>query len=51
MINLPTRVFDPFRNMTVGFDDIFDRMVYLDHFGQFDATGNFLPVFAEHSVY
>ena len=26
MINLPTRVFDPFKNMTVGFDDIFDQL-------------------------
>ena len=26
MINLPTRVFDPFKNLTVGFDDIFDQL-------------------------
>ena len=26
MMNLPTRVFDPFKNMTVGFDDIFDQL-------------------------
>ena len=26
MINLPTRVFDPFKNLTVGFDDISDQL-------------------------
>ena len=26
MINLPTRAFDPFKNMTDGFDDIFDQL-------------------------
>ena len=26
MITLPTRVFDPFKNLTVGFDDIFDQL-------------------------
>ena len=26
MINLPTRVFAPFKNLTVGFDDIFDQL-------------------------
>ena len=26
MINLPTRVFDPFKNLTVWFDDIFDQL-------------------------
>ena len=26
MINLLTRVFDPFKNLTVGFDDIFDQL-------------------------
>ena len=32
MINLPTRVFDPFRNMTVGFDDIFDQLSSLSQY-------------------
>ena len=32
MINLPTRVFDPFKNMTVGFDDIFDQLSSLSQY-------------------
>ena len=32
MINLPTRVFDPFKNMTVGFDNIFDQLSTLSDF-------------------
>ena len=39
MINLPTRVFDPFKNMTVGFDDIFDQLSTLSHY----ETPNYPP--------
>ena len=39
MINLPTRVFDPFKNMTVGFDDIFDQLSTLSKF----ETPNYPP--------
>ncbi len=31
-MNLPTRVFDPFKNMTVGFDNIFDQLSTLSDF-------------------
>ena len=31
-MNLPTRVFDPFKNMTVGFDNIFDQLSPLSDF-------------------
>ncbi len=39
MINLPTRVFDPFKNMTVGFDDIFDQLSTLSKY----ETPNYPP--------
>ena len=32
IMNLPTRVFDPFKNMTVGFDNIFDQLSTLSDF-------------------
>jgi|TARA_R100001460_G_scaffold75912_1_gene117036 molecular chaperone IbpA len=38
-MNLPTGVFDPFRNMTVGFDNIFDQLSTLSHY----ETPNYPP--------
>ena len=38
-MNLPTGVFDPFRNMTVGFDDIFDQLSTLSSYD----TSNYPP--------
>ena len=32
MITLPTRVFDPFKNLTVGFDDIFNQLSSLSQY-------------------
>jgi len=31
-MNLSTRVFDPFKNMTVGFDNIFDQLSTLSQY-------------------
>ena len=39
MINQPTRVFDAFKNMTVGFDDIFDQLSTLSQY----ETPNYPP--------
>ena len=38
-MNLPTGVFDPFRNLTVGFDDIFDQLSTLSSYD----TSNYPP--------
>ena len=38
-MNLPTGVFDPFRNMTVGFDNIFDQLSTLSRY----ETPNYPP--------
>ena len=38
-MNLPTGVFDPFRNLTVGFDDIFDQLSTLSSYD----TSNYTP--------
>ena len=38
-MNLPTRVFDPFKNMTVGFDNIFDQLSTLSSYD----TSNYPP--------
>ncbi len=38
-MKLPTGVFDPFRNMTVGFDNIFDQLSTLSHY----ETPNYPP--------
>ena len=38
-MNLPTGVFDPFRNLTVGFDNIFDQLSTLSSYD----TSNYPP--------
>ena len=38
-MNLPTGVFDPFRNLTVGFDDIFEQLSTLSSYD----TSNYPP--------